>query len=133
MSDGFGSNGAMSDVTMEVYGGYLYVGLQRNGVGELWRTSDGTTWSPVFTNGLAPNNAYVSSMAEFNGAFYVGLLNDTSGGELWKTTNGTRSRAAWTSTSRHRESKRSWPKIHRASSAPTAAEGSPARMVSGWM
>ena len=28
---------------------------------------------------------------------------------------------------------RSWPKIHSVSSAPIAAEGSPARIVIGWM
>jgi len=89
VSDGFGGGGVWQEVTMDVYGGYLYLGIGRAGVAELWRTNDGFTWSPVFTNGLAANNTHVSAMAEFNGAFYIGLRNVTTGGEVWRTTDGT--------------------------------------------
>jgi hypothetical protein len=89
VSDGFGGGGVWQDVTMDVYGGYLYLGIGRAGVAELWRTNDGVTWSPVFTDGLAANNTNVSAMAEFNGAFYIGLRNVTTGGEVWRTTDGT--------------------------------------------
>jgi len=89
VTDGFGGDGVWQDVTMDVYDGYLYVGIGRAGVAELWRTNDGVTWSPVFTDGLAANNTHVSAMAEFGGAFYIGLRNVTTGGEVWRTTDGT--------------------------------------------
>ena len=88
VSDGFGSNGVGQDSAMYVYGSYLYVGLSRNGVGELWRTNDGTIWSSVFTNGLAANNTQVSAMTNFAGTLYIGLRNPTTGGEVWSSTNG---------------------------------------------
>jgi len=78
------------DVAMDVYDGHLYVGIGRGGyiTAELWRTSDGTTWTPVFTNGLAANNTNVSAMAEFNGNFYIALRNVTTGGEVWRSDDG---------------------------------------------
>jgi hypothetical protein len=86
-TDGFGGAGTAQDVTMEVYGGYLYVGLGRDGVAELWR-SDGSGWTPVFTDGLAAGNTQVSAMAEFGGELYIGLRNVTTGGEVWCSGNG---------------------------------------------
>ena len=94
VSDGFGGGVLAWDVVMDVYGGYLYAGVGREGLAALWRTSDGTTWSPVFTDGLGnADNSAVASMAEFNGEFYIGLRNVAeeggTGSELWKTSNGT--------------------------------------------
>jgi DNA-binding beta-propeller fold protein YncE len=86
--DGFGSAGTPQDITMDVYSGCLYVGLGRNGVAELWRSDDGTTWNAVFTDGLAANNTNVSAMAGFDGQFYIGLRNVTTGGEVWRSANG---------------------------------------------
>jgi hypothetical protein len=81
------------DIVIDVYDDHLYVGLGRidaswNMTAELWCTDDGTTWAPVFTDGLAANNANVSAMAEFNGDFYIGLRNVTTGGELWRSSDG---------------------------------------------
>ncbi len=60
-----------------------------NGVATLLRTDDLIAWTPVFTDGLGnSNNTNVSSMAEFNGYFYIGLRNVTEGGEVWRTSNG---------------------------------------------
>jgi len=92
VSDGFGGGGVWQDVTMDVYNGQLYLGLGRNGTAELWRSGDGVNWTAVFLNGLASGNSMVSAMAEFNGAFYIGLHNETSGGQVWRSTNG----LAWT-------------------------------------
>lgn len=89
VSDGFGNNGVGGDTSIYVYGDYLYVGLNRNEVAELWRTDDGTDWNPVFTNGLATNNSNVSSIANFGGTLYIGLRNVVNGGEVWRSTNGT--------------------------------------------
>jgi len=93
-TDGFnGSNHTWQDHSMDVFNGYLYVGLARDdggesSIAELWRSSDGSTWNPVFTDGLALNNTHVASMAEFNGYFYIGLRNVTSGGEVWRSNDG---------------------------------------------
>lgn len=80
------------DVVMEVYNGYLYVGLGRGGASwkaELWRTANGTTWTPVFTDGLKDaGNTHVSAMAEFKGALYIALRNTVSGAQLWRSTDG---------------------------------------------
>ena len=89
VNDGFGSNGVTQDVKLYVFGSYLYIGLARNGVAELWRTENGTVWSPVFTNGLAANNTTVSALANFSGTLYIGLRNVTTGGEVWSSNNGT--------------------------------------------
>jgi hypothetical protein len=89
-SDGFGSANTWQDVTFDEFNNYLYVGISRDpGVGELWRTSNGTTWTSVFTDGLEANNTSVSAMEKFKGEFYIGLRNTTSGGQLWKSSNGT--------------------------------------------
>jgi hypothetical protein len=86
--DGFGGGGTPQDQTMDVYNGYLYVGLNRSNAAELWRTPDGTTWTLVFTDGLAANIPTVSAMAEFGGQFYIGVRNVTTGGEVWRSGDG---------------------------------------------
>jgi hypothetical protein len=92
-ADGFGLTPAATsqDIAMDVYNGYLYVGLARLAptmTAELWRTSNGTTWTSVFTNGLAPNNTSVSAIAEFKGALYISLRNTATGSQVWRSTNG---------------------------------------------
>jgi hypothetical protein len=90
-ADGFGGPGTGTwggDVVMDTFQGYLYVGLSRDGVGELWRTPDGTTWAAVFTDGLGnPNNGRLG-MAEFNGELYISLRNVWQGGEVWRSGDG---------------------------------------------
>ncbi|HTO99940.1 MAG TPA: SMP-30/gluconolactonase/LRE family protein [Anaerolineales bacterium] len=93
VSDGLGGSGIDEGITMYVHGGYLYLGLGRgadpNWVAELWRTDNGTTWDPIFQDGLGSSaNTFVSAMSDFNGALYIGLRNVTTGGEVWKSTNG---------------------------------------------
>jgi hypothetical protein len=91
-TDGFGSGGTTQELSMDVFGGYLYVGFNRSGIAELWR-SNGTGWSPVFTNGLGnSNNTHVSSFAEFLGNLYIGLRNVENGGQVWRSSDG----LAWT-------------------------------------
>ncbi len=88
VGNGFGSGGIASDLTMDVYNGALYLGLGRSNVAELWKTTNGTNWTPVFTNGLGAANTHVSAMAEFNGNFYIGMRNTTTGGSVWRSSNG---------------------------------------------
>jgi hypothetical protein len=88
-TDGFGLGIAGQDSTMDTYNDFLYFGMGINGVATLLRTDDLITWTPVFTDGLGnSHNTNVSSMAEFNGDFYIGLRNVTEGGEVWRTSNG---------------------------------------------
>jgi hypothetical protein len=87
--DGFGAGGTPpGDQVMDEFGGYLYVGLSRNGGAELWRTSNGATWTPALANGPGLNNTHVSAMAEFGGQFYIGLRNVVTGGEVWRSSDG---------------------------------------------
>lgn len=61
-----------------------------NSLAELWRSTNGTTWSPVFTDGLGDaNNTQVSSLGEYQGNFYVGLRNTVTGGRIWGSSDGT--------------------------------------------
>ena len=63
--DGFGGWGA-NDVVMDIFQGRLYVGfgLFPEMGSQLWRTSDGTNWEAVFTDGLGYENNGRISMAE---------------------------------------------------------------------
>jgi len=90
--------------SMAVFGSCLYAGTYNFNMGgcEVWRSSDGTTWTPVV--GPAPagigngfgnaNNLVVSSMAVFSGRLYVGTDQSWGGGtcEVWSTADGT----SWT-------------------------------------
>lgn len=91
-ADGFGAGPTFTDIVMDVYQGYLYVGvplIQGNtSIAQLWRSQNGTTWTPVFTDGLGDaGNTHVSSMAEFKGNFYIGMRNP-SGGQVWRSSDG---------------------------------------------
>jgi len=96
-TDGFGNGATTQDVTMDIFNGFLYVGFGRTidaetstYLAELWRSNDGVTWAPVFTDGLGKSdNSNVSSMEEYNGYFYIGFRNVNTGGEVWRSTNGT--------------------------------------------
>lgn len=90
---GFSGPRMSADSVMDVYRDHLYIGFSRNATGqnalaELWRTGDGLTWTPVFTDGLAAKNTNVSGMAEFRGDLYLGLRNTTSGGQVWRSSDG---------------------------------------------
>ncbi len=73
---------------MDVYQGHLYVGTSAVGGAALWRSGDGLTWTPVFTNGLGEANTHVAAMAEFDGAFYIGTRNVATGGQVWRSADG---------------------------------------------
>jgi hypothetical protein len=93
-ADGFGRGVTWENVTLDVFNGYLYAGISRvvssvTGRAELWRTEDGTTWTPVFTDGLgSADNSDVSAMAEFKGDLYIGLRNRVTGGQVWRAGDG---------------------------------------------
>ncbi len=89
------SNGpAAQDVVLEELAGQLFLGLGREQgsgrfLGELWRSADGQTWTPMFTDGLGnSNNSIVSALAEFDGYLYLGFRNISEGGEVWRSQDG---------------------------------------------
>jgi hypothetical protein len=99
-ADGFGAGSTYPDVVMDVYQGYLYVGSSlvndSTSIAQLWRTQDGTTWDPVFMDGIGDNgNTHVSAMAEFKGNFYLGMRN-AAGGQLWRSEDGVNWTAVFT-------------------------------------
>jgi len=92
-SDGFGDpNNSVG--SLAVFGDYLYAGTYNSfWGGEVWRSSDGTTWTQVNTGGFAgdPNNQAVSSLAVFGNYLYAGTFNGhiTAAAQLWRTPDGT--------------------------------------------
>ncbi len=93
-TDGFGAGPTWTDITMDVYQGYLYVGLSRvtpsdGAQAELWRSRNGTAWHPVFTDGLGEaGNTHVSAMAEYKGEQYIAMRNATTGGQVGRSADG---------------------------------------------
>ena len=74
------------------FGGQLYAGtLNFSGNGaQLWRTSTGTDWTPVITNGFGNTyNGGIDHLIEFNGQFYAGTWADeVNGGEVYRSPDG---------------------------------------------
>jgi len=57
--------------------------------GQIWRSADGTDWSPVALDGLGnPNNAGFTTFTNFNGVLYAATLNHSDGAELWRSSTG---------------------------------------------
>lgn len=82
--NGFGDGRNKQIPSLAVFGSDLYAGTWFNDNGtessQLWRSSDGQTWSKVgegFGNGA-------SHLAEFDGYFYLGTWN----GAVWRSSNG---------------------------------------------
>ncbi len=92
-ASGFGGGASFWQVTgLIVSNAYLYAAVEEQAVGtgaQIWRTADGSVWSPVMTNGFGnPANYQVGGWAVFNGYLYVGTLNDATGGQLWRSPDG---------------------------------------------
>lgn len=104
MGDGAGGGNGFGDLnnygiySMAVFGSYLYVGTHNddmfNPTGcEVWRSSDGTSWNQVNTDGFGDaKNRSASSMAVFGNYLYIGTRNVVDGCEVWRSSNGT----SWT-------------------------------------
>ncbi len=85
-ADAPGNNGF---TTMEVYKGWLYVGLSRNSIAQLWRTSTGTDWEATISTGMGnSNNSMISAMAVYQNLLYIGVRNSVEGGQVWRSSNG---------------------------------------------
>jgi len=80
---------AMATFTPGGSGECLLIGADSSGGAELWMTDDGVDWLRVEEQGLGDgNNTGVYSMAEFQGALYLGTVNQQRGTQVWKTKGG---------------------------------------------
>ena len=60
-----------------------------DGAGQLWRSSNGTSWTAVNTDGFGNgDNIALTAFGEFNGYLYLGTHNDTTGAEIWRSQTG---------------------------------------------
>jgi len=87
---GFGDPANHTAACMASFGGWLYVGTQRDsGRLQVWRTVDGNSWSQVDMGALSPSNTGACVMHVFNGYLYMGTSNSANGCQVWRTQNGT--------------------------------------------
>ncbi|NQV13158.1 MAG: PQQ-like beta-propeller repeat protein [Parcubacteria group bacterium] len=95
--NGFGASTNYDTESMVVFDGKLYAGTYQDiggttsqaGDAEVWRTSNGTTWSQANTDGFGDsNNGRVTFMAVYGNKLYAGTDNP-NGTEIWSTSNGT--------------------------------------------
>jgi hypothetical protein len=90
---GFDDPGNLEDNNHCVFGNRAYIGTYNNSGGEIWASSDGTTWNKVadadegFGN---PKNTNIGpgETPVFNGYLYSGTTNMTEGAELWRSEDG---------------------------------------------
>jgi hypothetical protein len=90
--DGFEDNNNTRITSATVFNNQLYVGTYNTTTGtEVWRTSDGISWSQSNTDGFDEdiNNTTSYSMTVFNNQLYLGTYNTTTGTEVWRTSDGT--------------------------------------------
>ncbi len=85
------NNGIVFD--MFVFKNHLYAGTgfweNTTTAGQIWRSSNGTTWSLVATDGLEdPNNLGFTTFASFKGMIYAAALNGAAGAEIWRSDTG---------------------------------------------
>jgi hypothetical protein len=98
---GFGDVNNREIYPLAVFGGYLYAGtlnfipgsqflISSGGTGgQLWRSSDGTTWEQVDKDGFGDvNNVRIIPWLVFEGYLYVGTLNYITGSEVWRSSDG---------------------------------------------
>ena len=96
VSNGLGDANNVAGLTMEAFNGALYAGTYSNiGPGldgaDVWRSTDGSTWTAVITNGFGYTGTYaVSSLAAFGGYLYAGTgrydlaTQSYPGGQIWR-------------------------------------------------
>lgn len=85
-ANGFGNPANNTIGALAVFNGWLYAGTWNEDGAQLWRTSNGQTWSQV-TQPWAVSNTEVYCATPFGSHLYIGTGNE-AGGEIWRT-NGT--------------------------------------------
>jgi len=96
VANGLGDATNHAGLTMEVFNGALYAGTYSDiGPGldgaDVWRSTDGSTWTAVITNGFGYTGTYeVSSLAAFGDYLYAGIgrydlaTQSYPGGQIWR-------------------------------------------------
>jgi streptogramin lyase len=92
--NGFGKMTTNGITALENFNGQLYAGAS-NWVdgGQVWRTSDGTTWTPVsevgFTSTMTITNRVIIDLVEFKSQLYAGTGWGGFPGQIWRSSDGT--------------------------------------------
>ncbi len=89
------TNGFDNDINNEdlnglvTFNGYLYAGTQNTVTGgQIWRSSDGSTWSEVIGDGFGDAiNSKITSLSVFGSYLYAGTKHG-GGIEIWRSVNG---------------------------------------------
>ncbi len=95
VANGFGDANNQAILTMEEFNGALYVGTYSRGEtpngADIWRTTDGSTWTPVITNGFGYTGTYaIYALEDFGGYLYAGInrydpvTQSYPGGQIWR-------------------------------------------------
>ena len=93
---GFGDRGNGQVSALAAFNSELYAGTTNRNAAQLWRTTNGTSWSPVMTNGFGNSKIYgFDDLVGFDGQLYASLSgcgNDACtisiGGQIWRSANG---------------------------------------------
>jgi hypothetical protein len=94
MGNGFGSSLNSDPGSFTVYNDHLYLGVRngpifitqpaQSGGGQLYRTQDGNTWTPVTLNGFGdPQNVKIEGMIAHQQVLYAFTSNPFHGMEVW--------------------------------------------------
>lgn len=81
---------------LAAWNGHLYAGTQnwipsenRSDGGEIWRSADGTTWTPVITGGFGDANNYeIANLTPYSGTLLASTSNSATGAEIWQSSDG---------------------------------------------
>jgi hypothetical protein len=89
-SNGFDTENNWAVISLESINGYLYAGTGNSATGgEIWRSSDGATWTKVVSAGFGvPGSRLISSMIAHDGDLYAVVGNFNSGPEVWRSATG---------------------------------------------
>ncbi len=69
-----------------VYNGALYIATMNTLSGtQVWRTTDGATWTQVNSSGFGATETFAAELIPFNGYLYAWASNYTTGQQVWRT------------------------------------------------
>ncbi|NQV00289.1 MAG: chitobiase/beta-hexosaminidase C-terminal domain-containing protein, partial [Parcubacteria group bacterium] len=80
--NGFNDAGNTDSLSMEVYNSFLYLSTSNGPGAEIWRTSNGTTWSQINASGFGILETLINTLEGFSGNLYAGTA--ASRGEIWR-------------------------------------------------
>jgi hypothetical protein len=81
---------ATAVLDLAVFGGRLYAstGLG-DGVGQIWRSVNGSTWAPVVHNGFSdPDNRDITTLDAWGGYLFAGTGHQSTGARIYRSMSG---------------------------------------------